>query len=427
MRTGDDIVDGWLALTPLTRLDVNDEQFFGALTEWRTAFPNHPAAGGILADRVAATRTIGTRPARIALLLPLGSAEWSAAARAIQDGFFAGLFDSGNAGETTIRIYDTAQRGSVDSFLAAQLEGADFIVGPLLPDEVGLVQAQAGFVPTLALNIAPQDQMVASSFYQFALSSEDEIDAIAARAIRDGHRTAGVLYTSSARGRRQMMRFQNAFEARGGRVIGTAIYASNSSALAGPVEQLLNVSLSEARLTRLEANLGRTIEYEPRRRADIDMIFLQADPGVGPADARLILPLLRDNNARPEDLPIYATSDVHDPTRIAGEPDLDGLIFPDVPLLVPGSGTSATPARLLQQQTTTNIEQNKRLFAFGFDAYRLVEQLYSNSGSGWPVSGATGELYLGDAGRIRRTLPFASFSEGRPVPLEADIETFSAR
>jgi outer membrane PBP1 activator LpoA protein len=418
------MIDGWLALTPLTRLGAEDPQFRDALFGWRESFPNHPAAGGILAERFAISRGAGSRPARIAVLLPL--TQRPAESLAIQAGVFAGRLEDENLGNSSIHFYDTSQRGAVESFLTAQLEGADFIIGPLLPGEVGDVRAQAGFVPTLALNLPlSSSASPAPNFFQFALSSDDEIEAIAARAIRDGHRTAVALHASSARGRRLADRFREAFESRGGRVINSVEYVAANAA--SSIRFLLNITQSENRHQRLQANLGRTIEFEPRRRADIDMIFLQADPGVGAGDASLVAELLASNGASPEDIPTYATSDIHDPTRTAADRDLDGLIFPDVPLLVDPDGSGRAAATRFREFTTASARQQPRLFAFGFDAYLLIQALYAGSNTGWPLPGATGELYLGEDGRIRRVLPFAEFRSGRPATLAPNLGVFGAR
>jgi hypothetical protein len=425
LRTGDATIDGWLALAPLTRFTDDSERFLNALLEWREEFGNHPAAGGILAERLAEQRGAGIRPTTIALLLPLSS-NVRASAEAIQEGFFSAASGSSPADRPAIRIYDTAQRGSVESFMTAQLEGADFIVGPLLSEEVAQVQAQAGFIPTLALNLGASASVAATNFFQFALAYDDEVDAIAARGIADGHRTAAILYASNDRGYNQRDRFREAWESRGGTVVNAVYYVPGGN-LSAPIEELLNIDQSEARHERLVANLGRSIEFEPRRRTDIDMIFLQVEPASGNATARLLVPLLRENNADPDVIPTFATRDVYDPTRRNGDPDLNGLIFPDVPLLIDPRGAAQEAASRLAEFSTAAADQNRRFFAFGFDAFRLAEALYTRGNAGWPLPGATGNLYLGDNGRIRRTLPFAQFSGGQPQPLppSADLAPIS--
>lgn len=416
-RTGDPIVDGWLALAPLTRMTDDSGELVNALIDWREQFPNHPAAATVLAERLAQLRGNTAQPNKIALLLPLTSRR--AQALAIRDGFLAARFASGLADSTAVEIYDTSQRGSVESFLTAQLEGADFIVGPLIDTEVSQVQGQAGFVPTLALNLGDSNAAVPANFYQFALASDDEVEAIAARAIAEGRETALVLFSSTDRGYRLMNGFRNAFESRGGHVVNATAY-NESEDLSAPIEQLLNIRASDRRHSRLQTDLGRAIEFEPRPRADIDMIFIQAQPAVG----RLLVPLLRDDGAG--DIATYAMSEVYDPARSRSEPDLEGLIFPDLPLLIDPADGGQGAARLLGEFTPQDTEQQKRLFAFGYDAFRLVAPLSSAPNASWPLSGASGQLYLGDNGRIRRVLPFAQFRDGRPEALATTLGALSA-
>ena len=119
---------------------------------------------------------------------------------------------------TTIHVYDTAQ-GSQQAYLKAQLDGADFIVGPLLKPEVDQVITQAGFVPTLALNFATKEGTFLRSFYQFALAPEDEARTIAATAAASGAKTALAFVPSNARGYQIRDTFRAEFEARGGQLL----------------------------------------------------------------------------------------------------------------------------------------------------------------------------------------------------------------
>jgi len=59
-----------------------------------------------------------------------------------------------------------------------------------------------------------------------------------------------------------------------------------------------------------------------------------------------------------------------------------------------------------------------RLYAFGFDAYRLVPALRSKSLSqSNEISGVTGKLLLDDHNRIRRELEWVQIRSGVPVVL----------
>lgn len=410
--TGDPVIDGWLALRPLTRLADDETRFRQAIIDWRRQYANHPAAAGILAEVMAEQRSGAEGPTRIALLLPLGSVRRTQAV-AVRDGFLAAHLAGDTVESNVISVYDTALRGSAEAYLAAQLDGADFIVGPLLPDEISEVVDQTGLVPTLALNFVGLDTgaVFPPGFYQYALAPEDEARAIAERAIAAGHETAIALFGSNDRGYRLENSFRTAFEALGGRVLNAAAYVPESQDFTQPITEVLNVARSQQRFRRLQANLGRPIEFEPRRREDIDMIFLQADPRHG----RLLAPQLRFHDAG--DIPTYATSDIYDTARRSSDFDLNGVMFPDLPLLVAPDEVATGLSRELEAYWPDRARQYIRLYAFGYDAYRLVNRLNATVPLEWPMHGVTGELGIDLNGRIRRGLPFAQFQSGRPVAI----------
>ncbi len=407
--TGDTVIDGWLALAPLATGAGADLR--RSLLAWRQTYTTHPAAGGLLADLLAAQRSTAF-PSQIALLIPLSSQR--AVASAIRDGFMAAHLGSQSNSLTNLRVYDSARLGSQQAYLQAQLDGADFIVGPLLFEEVDQVITQAGFVPTLALNFATSDTTFLRSFYQFALAPEDEARTIAAAAIAAGAKTAAVFAPSNQRGYRIRDNFQAAFEAGGGEVLDWYGYEPALQDFSAPVATLLNVTRSRERHQRLAANLGVPVQFpEARRRQDIDMIFVVADT----LAARALASQLRFFGAA--DIPRYATAQIYDPGATGRENDLNGFIIADTPaLLAPDADASAVRAGLEAHwpQRTSYL----RYYDMGFDAYNLIAPLYANDGTPWSVRGLSGDLSLDAQGRVRRVLPLAQFRNGRPVALDLE-------
>jgi len=415
--SGDDLVDGWLALAPIAASGVSGAELRGALVEWRREHASHPAVMGILADLLATDRGSGAYPEQIALLLPISSPQ-RAFAIAIRDGFLAAHLASGTRGaEVSIRVYDTAQLGAEEAYRRAQLEGATFIVGPLLGPEVSRIVPQAGVVPTLALNFTDADTSSASDFWQFALAPEDETRAIARRAYADGARTAIALVPIDAAGwgMRLLNSFRSEFEALGGRVLEYETYDRSARDFSAPIEALLNLDLSEQRNTQLERVLGMNLAFEPRRRQDADMIFLAAPDR---ATARLLAPALRLYLTGDDPLPVYANTDIHEPSDSARDGDLNDIVFPDAPWVLAPDSRGTELRRALQsywpQRASGGI---LRFYGMGVDAYRLVGALYAGAYS-WPLDGLSGQLELAADGRIRRSLPFAQFRNGRAVALQ---------
>jgi len=423
--TGDVVVDGWLALAPLAGTSGADLR--RSLLAWRQTYTTHPAAAGLLADLLAAQRSTAF-PSQIALLLPLSSAQ-RAFALAIRDGFMAAHLRNPNNAGTTVRVYDTAQAGGAAAYLQAQLDGADFIVGPLSRGEVDQVVEQAGFVPTLALNYSTRDTSFLRSFYQFALAPEDEARAIAAAAIAAGARTAVAFVPSTQRGNEIRNNFQAAFEQAGGELLDWYPYEPALRDFSAPTAALLNVTRSRERHRRLAANLGVAVQFpEPRRREDVDMIFVFADE---PGPARLLASQLRFYGAG--DIPVYATALVFDaaaqvfnPGSAARNGDLNGFIFADTPALL----TPDAAARDLYADVRSYWSQrpvDPRFYGMGFDAYGLIASLYASDGQSWTIRGMSGDLSLDEQGRVRRVLPLAQFRNGRPVALDVSIQPIDTR
>ena len=408
--TGDEIVDGWLALAPAANVQGDAVEFRRQLLEWRRVYVSHPAASGVLADLLRTQRIAGVGPSKIALLLPLDSPQRTQAL-AVRDGFMAAHLESATMRETTVSIYDTSQRGATSAYLQAQLDGAEFIVGPLLRTEVDAVLGQGGFVPTLSLNWAQTETPGFGNFYQFGLAPEDEISAIVRQAVRSGHTTAVALVARDERGYRLLNTFRTEFEALGGQLLNSAGYVPGAQDVSGAIRDLLNVSRSEQRHRRLEANLGIDIGFEARRRQDIDMIFLQASPPMG----RLLAPNLRFYYAG--DIPTYATAEIYEPTNRAADTDLEGVVFPDVPLLLSPDARATALTQALQAYWPQRATPWLRLYGLGFDSYVLVGALFSQGDARWPVEGFSGTLELDAFGKVRRGLPFARFRNGRPAAL----------
>lgn len=409
-QTGDPIVDGWLALAPLTA--TTGAELRRGVLAWRRTFTTHPAAGGLLAELLAAERVTGF-PSQVALLLPMNSAQ-RAAASAIRDGFMAAHLRNGANSASTIRVYDTAQLGSTEAYLRAQLDGADFIVGPLLRPEVDQVVAQAGFVPTLALNYATNETASLGSFYQFALAPADEAQALAVAAAAAGARSAIALVPSNQRGLQIRDDFRSAFEAAGGTLVDWTSYEPALQDFSQPIASLLHVTRSRERQRRLAANLGVPVQFEARRREDADMIFVVADTRAG----RLLASQLRFFGAG--DIPTYATSEIFDPASSARDNDLNGFVFADVPAVIAPDGDAASVRAELDAYWPQRAGL-VRFYGMGFDAYRLVGSLYTGEAGAWPLRGLSGDLSLDTQGRVRRVLPLARFRGGRPVAIEETV------
>jgi uncharacterized protein len=417
------VVSAWLELGQAAEASAgNPYRLRAGLVSWRERHPTHPAATGIVEALLAEYQALTDYPRQVALLLPL-SGRQEAAATAVRDGFVAAYLAQGSEGERpAIQVYDTSALGALAAFELAVRNGAEFVVGPLLKEELAqLAAAELPAVPTLALNWADDNVQLPAWMAQFALAPEEEAEAAARRAWEDGHTRAVALVHDTEQGRRMARSFNEAFQAQGGEVLAWQVFEPRVSDFSVEITGLLLLSESRARHQRIQQLAGRNLEYEPRRRQDAEFLFLAARPN----EALLLRPQLRFHRAG--DLPIYATSSLFDPAR--NNADLDGVLFADMPWRVGSGGLQfMTQFRAFGPNA---LERNGRLYAFGADAYRLVPLLHNRSetlGSG--VEGLTGTLRVGAAGRVQRELDWGRFEQGAvrpaPPPLRGSAEAAAA-
>ncbi|HXW74962.1 MAG TPA: penicillin-binding protein activator [Steroidobacteraceae bacterium] len=355
-----------------------------------------------------------TAAPHIAVLLPV-SGRAAAAATSVRDGFMTAYYQTPLAERPRVRIYDTGSQSVADALALAIGKGADFIVGPLTREEVTAAAEYPGpRPPVLALNFLPADHPPPAQFYQYALSPEDEARMAARRVLEDHHRRGVALVPAGDWGTRVLAAFKQELQAGGGDLLGTAFLDSGRTDYSAPITEVLRINDSIARARRLESVLGTKLQFEPRRRSDIEFIFAPAQASV----ERLLRPQLRFHYAG--DIPTYATSDAFEPDVRANE-DLEGLMFPDMPWMLGGDLADAVHAAA-REAWPTGGPYRGRLFAFGFDAFRLAQALRHPAVTGnISVEGLTGRLSLDDERRVRREIGWAQLHEGelRLLPAEA--------
>lgn len=413
----DSLLTGWLQFgTALRELDRNPFAAATALREWQTRYPQHPANGVILDDILKESTVAVDYPAQVALILPL-SGRQQPAATAVRDGFLSAYFQQDAARRPRVRIYDVANADPGSVLLQALDAGAQFVVGPLTKDEVSGAAAIAdGRVPVLALNFLPDGSTSPPAFFQFALAPEDEARQVARRVVADGHARGVALAPQGEWGTRVMTAFVEELALAGGQLIARASYNPADSDYSSVIQQVLRLSESRERFARLTATLGTKLEFEPRRRGDITFVFVAAQA----ANSRLIRPQLLFHYAG--DIPMYTTSDAYEPDESANV-DLEGMIFPDMPWMIGSDPVSEELRGAVRSVWPARANRRGRLYAFGFDAYRLIPTLRNlQPGRISIVSGMTGRLSIDTQGRIRRELDWAQMHDGRPRALALNAQ-----
>jgi len=350
----------------------------------------------------------------IALLLPI-TGRAAAAAISVRDGFMTAYYQLPPGERPRVEVYDTGSQSVADALTQAIGAGADFIVGPLTREEVAAAADFPGLrVPLLALNFLPPERPPPAQFYQYALSPEDEARLVARRVLEDHHRRGVALVPAGDWGTRVLAAFRQELQAGGGDLLATAQIETARTDYSAAITEVLRQSDSTARYRRLESILGTKLQFEPRRRNDIEFIFAPAPANL----ERLLRPQLRFHYAG--DIPTYATSDAFEPDVRANE-DLEGLMFPDMPWMLGGDLADAVHAATREAWPSGGPHRG-RLFAFGFDSFRLVQALRHSGVSGSvSVVGLTGRLSLDGQRHVRRELGWAQLHDGELRLLPADF------
>jgi hypothetical protein len=176
---------------------------------------------------------------------------------------------------------------------------------------------------------------------------------------------------------------------------------------------MLNLDESEARHREIQRAIGVPLEFVPKRRGDIDFIFMIARSAQG----RLLKPQI--NFFKGQDLPVYAISQIYGGGgNEVADIDLDGVIFGDMPWLLLDSGVYRAVRENLPQADMYRDDPLDRLFALGMDSYQLLFRLEAmKANPQLEFRGNTGQLSLAPDGTITRRLEWARFAEGKPIPL----------
>jgi uncharacterized protein len=409
-----DPFDGWRELALIARSAQSGIADIPEMIEaWRIRYPAHPASADIIELVLARQREQAGRPMHIAVLLP-HTGPIAAIAEALRDGFIAAHFLRDNSAYTpTIHFYDTGPDPAAVSAVYRQAldDGADFVVGPLTRQGVNRI-AEGGRlgVPTLTLNYSDSDRLSDPNLFQFGLAPEDEARQVAQRAWLDGHNNALAIVPDDEWGRRVAEAFQDDWSQFGGRLLEIETYPSEINDFSEQIRRLLNLDDSEQRHRDLARVLQQPLQHEPRRRHDVDFIFMAAFP----RQARLIRPQLEFHYAA--GVPVYSTSHVYTgaPSR-DDDRDIDGVIFCDIPWVL--SGGAPAVKREIEKAWPDRSGQYARFYALGVDAYDIIPYLNNLRLFHYErFKGATGILQLSDTNRVYRQLPWARFSGGLPRP-----------
>ena len=322
-------------------------------------------------------------PLKLAVLLPL-TGDLSRAAAPVRDGLLSGYY-----GETRrrpeIAFYDTA--GSAGGTLAAYRQavdaGADLVLGPLGRDDVGALFHAALPVPVLALNRANVPPPAGSA--SFSLAPEDDGIEAAEFLVARGARRVLVLSDDDDSTRRAVAAFRAHLQDRGGNVAALLPVADKAG------------------------DLSAALQAAAQAPGGIDAVFL----ALKPVQARALAAQLAKAGLGGK--PRVGTSQL----AAGGDPKhaLDGIAFPSESWSTRGVSGLPPPA-VAAKTLPTARGAAARLFAFGYDAWRLsayLDHLAAHADA--KLQGATGTLRLDGFGNVVRTPAWSTWNGTSVVPL----------
>lgn len=418
-----DTLSGWMELVELTRLYLQQPDALAEVVpHWQMRYIGHPASGPFIDELLGNMRAAGQPPGQVAVLLPL-SGKLAGPSAAVRDGILAAYYDTpDHLRQSTLRIYDTGTDPLTVPLVYDQAvqEGAQFVIGPLRKEAVqALVQQQDLPVPVLALNhIEPQDAQNPAVF-QFGLAPEDEAREVAQRAWQEGYTRAVILVPENEWSERVTAAFVDQWILLGGFILEQQRYQSTEADHGPAISALLNLDSSKLRKTRLVRLLGQPLEYEPRRRQDVDFVFLLASA----EQARLIRPQLKFYRA--SSVPVLSTSHIYSGRIDTGRDiDMNGLQFCDMPWLLDDDSSWQHLKQSITGRWPSESARYGRLHALGVDAWRITPYLGQLGGGMFGnYYGVTGTLQIDSGQQVHRTLQWAQFRQGRPVALAEPVDT----
>ncbi len=408
---------GWIALAQTKRAPYSSiDQLDYALNTWRNTYPNHPASDNLLTSILESFQNYFAIPDNIALLLPM-TGRYAKIAEVIHAGIqSARELHTDQQYAPSLNLYDTGDNPAdiLYHYQRAVDDGADFIIGPLKKEAVEVLTQQPELpVPVLTLNYIADQIQSHSNLFQFGLLPEDEAIQVAERASLDEQFSAVILSPASEWGERLAYAFQSRFEELNGIVLDIQFYASNNTDFSVPLKTALQLDLSEARYRQLRSTLGQNLEFEPRRRQDVDMVFMVASPRT----ARILRPQI--NYYYATDLPVYSTSHVFSGIEnVSRDRDINGVLYCDIPWLLKPTADHQILQELLELEAGNSYQLLPRFAALGIDAYYLPTKLAELAALPYErYNGLTGKLKVVQNNKIFRELNWAQFINGKPTLL----------
>ena len=445
----------FITLRELTEENASSpEKLAKSLQQFKQVYRGHVLENALPENVIEATQLTDAGANDIAVLLPL-SGRLARTGQVVKNGIMAAYYTDVEKRQDEhllprLRFIDTNE---VDTqHLLSEIGDTKFIIGPLLKDTVERLipslplgvnvlalnrpdelpdNASAKGLATGSSNTAIADDALASgtglagddtqnelhslglptSLNYYGLAPEDEAKQLAEFIFNKGYRAPIVIAAQSSLYQRMDDTFKKHWRILNNqenkqRANITSVSFNDSNSLREGITQALDVAQSNERINQIEYMTNDEVYNMPRSRRDIDAIVAFASP----QDTELLNPII-EASLNPYDgkqVPVYATSRSMDYDSGKNQwRDLQNVHFIDMPWLMPSHSWQPLQQEVEQAWQNQNTMQ-KRLFAFGFDAYQLLPQLgMLNTLKYLSHEGLTGTLSLNQQGEVIRKQPQA--------------------
>ena len=445
----------FITLRELTEENASSpEKLAKSLQQFKQVYRGHVLENALPENVIEATQLTDAGANDIAVLLPL-SGRLARTGQVVKNGIMAAYYADVEKRQDEhllprLRFIDTNNADT--QHLLSEIGETKFIIGPLLKDNVERLipslplgvnvlalnrpdelpdNASAKGVTTGSSNPAIADDALASgtglagddtqnelhslglptSLNYYGLAPEDEAKQLAEFIFNKGYRAPIVIAAQSSLYQRMDATFKKHWRILNNqenkqRANITSVSFNDSNSLREGITQALDVAQSNERINQIEYMTNDEVYNMPRSRRDIDAIVAFASP----QDTELLNPII-EASLNPYDgkqVPVYATSRSMDYDSGKNQwRDLQNVHFIDMPWLMPSHSWQALQQEVEQAWQNQNTMQ-KRLFAFGFDAYQLLPQLgMLNTLKYLSHEGLTGTLSLNQQGEVIRKQPQA--------------------
>lgn len=404
----------WLELLQLTQTFAGDQSSVSqGLADWQLRYPMMPQLAQLPEEVKALSNTPAFNPAKIAVLLPL-SGQFKTLGEAVQLGMVAALAREQQKAPTSQRqlIFIDAMQDAVALQSAVQAAQADFVVGPLLREQIdAIAQLPDWQWPTLFLNSKTEQAKTNPNQFYYSLAWEDEAAQMVQVFRQRQVQHPVLIYAANPIHQRMALRFQQLWQEKTGNQPETYQYGSQEQ-LKTLVTDFLDTSASESRAKELSKLAGSNVKAELHSRQDVDAIYLIADP----VQTRFFKPFIDVTiNPTARQVPIYTSSRSHSlKVDKTDQRDLAGLTMTEMPWLLPQSAIAPALRADYDQFFAEQDEQLQRLFAMGHDAIQLISYLkQQQTFPSMAFHGLTGSLRLMDGQTVQRQLTLARYRDGK--------------